>query len=134
MQGDYVLRVKTSGYSNPRNTCRQCFSQDFFISGCCDSFNTFSCSGDQLCDNEFFYCLIPLDSESQYSVNESSVSVRNITTRASQLGCFQPPSALRSVTNFNGGTINFDSDTVLGLPNPLEFEVTSVSWQVRHVG
>ena len=134
VQGDYVLRVRPSGYANPDNTCHQCFSQGLIFPGCCDLFDTFSCSGDLLCDNEFFYCLIPIDSESRYSVDESSVGVRNISTRADQLGCLQPPSALRSITNFNGRAINFASDTVLGLPNPLEFEVTSVSWQVWNVG
>ena len=68
-----------------------------------------------------------------YRVDESSVDVRHIATRASQLGCLQPPSAFRSDrTNYNGAAINFNSDTVLGLPNPLEFEVTADRWKVRN--
>ena len=56
---------------------------------------------------------------------------RNLTTRAGRLGCLQPPVALRSDVNHNGGTVDFTSDTVLGLPNPLVFEMTADRWQVR---
>ena len=57
---------------------------------------------------------------------------RDITTRADQLGCLQPPVALRSEVNENGAPIDFLSDTVLGLPNPLEFGVSANRWQVRN--
>ena len=59
-----------------------------------------------------------------------TLAVRNIATRADQLGCLQPPVSLRSDENTDGATINFLADTVLGLPNPLEFEVTADRWQV----
>ena len=62
-----------------------------------------------------------------------SVTERNITTRADQLGCLQPPPAQRSGVNFDGIMIDFLSDTVLGLPNPLEFEVTADRWKVRNI-
>ena len=60
-----------------------------------------------------------------------TLSERNIATRTGQLGCLQPPNALRSDENENGGPINFLTDKVLGLSNPMEFEVTADSWQVH---
>ena len=60
-----------------------------------------------------------------------TLSERNIATRAGQLGCLQPLVALRSDENVNGATIDFLNDSVLGLPNPLEFEVTADKWQVK---
>lgn len=65
----------------------------------------------------------------------NSVPEDNLATRAGQLGCLQPPTAQRSlIRNRDGGIINFLSGWVLGLPNPLEFEVTAVRWQVRKGG
>ena len=85
------------------------------------------------CDNEFFYCLMPLGNVPLTDTIVDSVRERNVTTRADQLGCLQPSVALRSDVNDDGGTINFLSDTVLGLSNPLEFEVTADRWQVRNI-
>ena len=83
------------------------------------------------CDNEFFYCLMTLESAPLTETIVDTLTERNVTTRSDQLGCLQPPVALRSDVNQNGVPINFLNDSVLSLPNPLEFEVTADKWQVR---
>ena len=104
------------------------------MQGCCDRFNRINCNiGGRACDNEFFYCLMPLGSTPLTNSDIlSTLPERDITTRAGQLGCLQPPVALRSNENGNGAQIDFNADTVLGLPNPLKFEVTADKWQVRN--
>ena len=104
------------------------------MQGCCDGFELVECAGHRACDNEFFYCLIPLGNTPLTNANIlNTLPERDITTHADQLGCQQPPVALRSDENRDGGTINFLSNTVLGLLNPLEFEVPADRWQVRKI-
>ena len=104
------------------------------MQGCCDAFGESNCDEEnRACDDEFFYCLMPLENTPLTNTIVNTLTVNNIATRAGQLGCLQPPDALRSAVNFNGATINFLSDTVIGLPNPLEFEVTADRWQVREI-
>ena len=59
-----------------------------------------------------------------------TVMVDDRVARAEQLGCLQPSTAQKSAINLNGQMIDFRSEMVLGLPNPLEFEMTAVKWQV----
>ena len=73
---------------------------------------------------------MPLESAPLTDTIMDTLTERNIATRADKLGCLQPPVALRSDVNQNGAFIDFLSDTVLGLLNPLEFEVTANRWQV----
>ena len=113
-----------SQYSNPANTCFQCEQM------CCDSFSTDPCLSFEKCDNEFFYCLMPLDSipltESD-NISDTVLVDDRVNARA---GCLQPSTAQRSEINLNGEMIDFRSEIVLGLPNPLEFEMSAVRWQV----
>ena len=111
VQGDYVLKVRLSGYSNPLNTCYQCATYGGGVQGgCCDSLDTAAagyCEGYKACDNEFFYCLMPLENTPLTDNVVDSLTERDIITRADQLGCLQPPVALRSDENDDGGIINF---------------------------
>ena len=119
-----MLRVQVSGYSNPGNTCAQC------ANSCCNS-SDMSCQLEERCDNEFFYCLMPFQSTPLTSTVLSSSVLEDPTLRAGQLGCLPTSVAMRSSINTNGESINFNSATVLGLSNPLEFEVDTVRWEVR---
>ena len=123
VRGDYTLRVLFSGYSNPDNTCYQCTSGG--VQGCCDSRDQTDCTGGRRCDNEFFYCLMP--SGSSPATTAVSSASEDFNTRAGQLGCL-PQSAQWSQVDTNAQAM---STTVLGLPNPLVFEVTAPRWQVR---
>ena len=58
---------------------------------------------------------------------QQTVSVR---LRAQLLQCLQPPGALRSGINTDGETIDFDGTVFLGLPNPLQFTVSTNRWEV----
>ena len=123
-----------SAYSNPENTCFQCTDDDDGEQGCCDRFASTSCEPDERCDNEFFYCLMPSESTplSDDDISDT-VPVNNRIIRADRLGCLQPSTAQRSSINMDGEMINFLSERVLGLPNPLEFEVAADRWQVSLV-
>ena len=121
VRGDYTLRVQVSGYSNPANTCYQCI--------CCDGAGQAACTNNRRCDNEFFYCLMP--SGSSPATTAVSSASEDFNTRAGQLSCLPQTAQWSQQVNTNAGAINFMSDTVLGLPNPLIFEVTAPRWQVR---
>ncbi len=59
MVGDYELRVRVHSYLNADSRCATCTrSLVNPIYGCCDNLtNTGVCSGDELCDTFFRYCL-----------------------------------------------------------------------------
>ena len=100
---------------------------------CCDDKDdTNGCGGSDRCDNQFFYCLMPLGSVPSNSTIFSTEDENDVIVRARDLGCLQPSTALRSDVNRNGGTIDFfdPSGRVLELPNPLEFVVNAIRWQV----
>ena len=134
-KGDYVLRVQVSGYSNPRNTCVQCQASIRNPRlGCCDRFTDTDgdCELSDRCDNQFFTCLMPFQNNPSTVTILSTISEESASTRGEELGCSQPPAALNTtVLNMNGEAIDFSSGMFLGLPNPLEFEVTADRWQVR---
>ena len=116
VSGDYILRVQIHNFSNPNNQCALC-------TGRCDPFNN--------CDNEFLFCLRPFDSVplSTNTVNNSR-QVQHLATRASNLGCLEPPPAQRSEIDSNGMLSSFTTPTFLGLPNPMDFPVTATKWEV----
>ena len=92
------------------------------------------CGGGDRCDTEFFYCLMPLGVVLDTNDVLDTVEEENRVTRAEELGCIQPETALKSDvmrdTDQLNRQIEFDRDTVLGLPNPLEFVVQASKWQV----
>ena len=106
------------------NTCAECDLT------CCDS-KDFICGRGERCDDEFFYCLFPLGSFLLESTVFESVSEVDTVTRAEQLGCLQPSTALRSDVDTDGEGPGFGP--VLGLSNPLQFEVTADRWQVNMI-
>ena len=117
-----------SGYSNVGSSCLKC-------GDCCDDPlipHHSTCTGEDRCDNVFFYCLRRLGSPLPQVDYVRLSSFRKTVSRANELGCTQPSIALRSHVNLNSVFVNFNSDTVLGLPNPLVFEVTADRWQVSH--
>ena len=126
------MRVQVHQYLNVFNTCAECPTINGVRTCCDDKDDTNGCEPFDRCDNEFFYCLMPLGSVRSNSVIFSTEDENDLVTRAIDLGCLQPSTALRSNTNGNGVPIDFfdPSEMVLGLPNPLEFEVTAVRWQV----
>ena len=117
-------------------TCAQCPRVEIF-GACCDGSQDtvlLGCAGEDRCDNVFFYCLMPLGSVPNNSTifSMADLDENDPITRAGHLGCLQPSTALRSDENTNSATVSlFDPPgMLLGLPNPLEFEVTGVRWQV----
>ena len=64
----------------------------------------------------------------------NSLPLEDAILRAEQLGCLSTSAAMQSSINTDGEPINFNAGTVLGLPNPLEFEVDAVRWEVRSGG
>ena len=101
---------------------------------CCDDDDKTVCTGGDRCDTEFFYCLMPLGVVLDTNDVLDTVEEENRVTRAEELGCIQPETALKSDvmrdTDQLNRQIEFDNDTVLGLPNPLEFVVQASEWQV----
>ena len=130
VEGDYILRVQVERYRNPFNTCVECLDNSERV--CCDNNVETECVGGDRCDTEFFYCLMPLGVVPDVSDVFDTVEEENRDTRAELLGCIQPGTALKSDVSRDtlGTQIEFDNDTVLGLPNPLEFVVQASKWQV----
>ncbi len=127
MRGDYILRVQVHAYDNPTNTCPVCGLTE----GCCDIFITSECTGLQKCDNEFFYCVRPLGSPSlTLDTLADTISERSISNRAAELQCLQTQAPFRSETNVDGASIDFSQAMFLGVPNPLQFQVTASEWEV----
>lgn len=128
------MRIQTSDFANPANTCAECEDQ-----GCCDVDainNTCSDMGNERCDDEFFYCLRPLGTPVP-TVNSSvdvSVLERSVAVRADSLQCLQTSRAFRSEVNDNSGPVDYSSVTLLGQPNPLEFQVNDTEWKVGSMG
>lgn len=108
VNADYIVQVRTHSYSNPTNWCYACRIDDEDDEyGCCDTFSQTQCSGDQLCENQFYYCLRPFG-----SVGDECTGGR------------------MSTFNNNDEDIDFTQSVVLGLPNPLPLASTSLRWNV----
>ena len=134
VKGDYILRVQVSDYSNPRSTCVECRDNEDDPLGCCDNNSETECSISQRCDNEFFYCLLPRAGATlTLDTIMESRTINDATDRGEALGCLQPSTALRSGRNLNDAPIDFLSETVLDLPNPLEFQIEAEEWEVSHL-
>ena len=122
------MRVQVHEYLNTFSTCALC-PRINNVGTCCDDPETISCTGGDRCDNVFFYCLMPLGSVPDNPIIFSMVDGNDPITRATDLGCLQPSTALRSDRSRDGNSLLI-SNPGLGLSNPLEFEVTAVRWQV----
>lgn len=120
---DYILRTQVHFYNNPTNQCLGCHfgAAGARVLGCCDSFEVnVQCSGETRCDNEFFSCARPLGTPRE---TLSSLIDTVSLDRAEALQCIQPLAAIRSTTNTDGASIDFEGPTFLGLANPIGFEI-----------
>ena len=110
---DYELRVRVHSYLNADSRCATCTrSLVNPIYSCCDNLtNTGVCSGDELCDTFFQYCLRSLgDTRLQCPLNVTAV----------QSAIFSP----------NTDILLDIGDTVLGSENP--FLYFGPVWMVRN--
>ena len=105
VSADYVVQVEVLSYSNPFN--RRSDGQ------CCDSSRE-ECSGVDLCDTYFIYCLMPHASTAE--------------------GCSNNKTGDILVTSFitDGADIDFSQPIVLGLSNPFNLTGISTAWEVLH--
>ena len=138
--------MQVHDYNNPTNRCAGCGE----MQGCCDSFNTLQCDEQpyRRCDNEFFFCLRPVgtpsptlealldtipDRDPGLSRRSHSQRDEEMEQRAADLQCMQPPAAIRSDgANQDGLQIDFTRPTFLTVPNPIEFQVNAITWEVSH--
>ena len=125
--------MRVHSYNNPNNSCLTCTDDPNFEGqlGCCDNFRRTSCRAAERCDNEFFFCLRPLMTPPPGDTPHAflqTVPERSVEQRAEMLQCLQPPGALRSGINRDGEQIYFNRTTFLGLPNPLEFSVSTCNF------
>ena len=87
--------------------------------GCCDRFkNIGECSGEEKCDNAFFYCL----RQSNTAPDDDPSSPR--------LCGFHNVNGITTAANPDGETIDFTRDRVLGQPNPLKLAGITPKWMV----
>ncbi|XP_064402061.1 protein crumbs-like isoform X2 [Halichondria panicea] len=102
VSADYVVQVEVLSYSNPFN--RRSDGQ------CCDSSRE-ECSGVDLCDTYFIYCLMPHASTAE--------------------GCSNNKTGDILVTSFitDGADIDFSQPIVLGLSNPFNLTGISTAWE-----
>ena len=98
VDGLYQLEVTVFGYNNPTGRCQDCIEEDDDIRGCCDDFENTRCSGSELCDSFFTYCLRTIGSTGR--------------------GCSYFGNQISGV-NSDDGPLNFSQSTVLGLTNPI---------------
>ena len=115
------MQVRLNGYSNPTGQCGHslnCYSGSPGQLYCCDSYDTDNCSGDDLCDSYFSYCLRPFGEARQNSSNRCSPN--EVSYRA------------RSESNNNDGSLNFSQSRVLGLNNPQNFSGLDTAYNVSH--
>ena len=104
VRAEYVIEVHVQSYSNPSN---KAFDQD---GDCCDPSSHSACTGAELCDSYFMFCLRPLN------------------TSPTQRGCDTPN--ITSEVARNDASINFINSTFLGIANPLLLNASGL-WQVR---
>ena len=84
----------------------------------------------------FFYCVRPFRTPlpTMETLLADDVIEASVEERARILQCMQPPSAFRSDTNIDGGFVDYSGPTFLGVPNPMEFHVQAMEWEVREGG
>ena len=112
VNGDYILSITLRSYSNQDNRCAGCRSENIDSYGCCDNWESTSCTGSRMCETYFQYCLLPLET---ISTAREPVHCRVIA---------------QSTSTENGGTIDFSQSLVLGLSNPLQLSGISNAWMV----
>ena len=115
IEGRYLVEVRLNGYTNPTGKRRKSGTR----TRCCDNFNATAtvCSGSDLCDSYFIYCLRPFGDARQSPGPE---------------GCSNETIEYRSTSLFNpdDGHLNFSQSTVLGLDNPQVFPGLRGPYQV----
>ena len=114
-QPQYSLEIRINNYSNP-NQSRPFFNGTAYLSSpsqCCDPPNSAqqSCATGDRCDSVLLYCL------------------RAAGTSRTNLDCLYNGSRTSTV-NSDDASLDFSSDTVLGLPNPLVLEGLTTTWTV----
>ena len=110
VEGLYQLEVRLYGYNNPTGRCEACSRTDG-PRGCCDDFDMSMCTGSDLCDSFFNYCLQDLGSE--------------------EIQCSYPGSRNSTFNTDDSMTIDFSESTVLGLENPLILPGLTDDYHVR---
>ena len=116
VEGRYLVEVRLNGYNNPTGKCHEC------TDGCCDRlvFSTDvlydGCSGDELCDSYFTYCLRPFG-EREVTLGCSIAEMRTTTCTSS--------------INTDDGRLDFSQSTVLNLPNPQNFSGLGDAYKVN---
>lgn len=109
IKGDYVIQVGLHGYDNPTNRLiARPGDRD-----CCDGSPRNTCSGFRRCDNRFSFCVRPSGTS---DIGTASCSSAVITS---------------TETNSNDADIDFNTDTVLGLDNPLLLQGITTAWEVQ---
>ena len=96
VEGRYLVEVRLNGYTNPTGRCQG------YQTPCCDGFATV-CSGSNLCDSYFTYCLRPFGD-----------------IREPPVGCTRSSNEYRNISfiNTDDRPLDFSQSTVLGLNNP----------------
>ena len=65
VEAHYNVSISVHSFSNPTSKCATCNSTSatsIESLGCCDNYdNLGTCSGDELCDPGFYFCLLPLN-------------------------------------------------------------------------
>lgn len=118
MQAAYILNVRVHSYLGD-DKCPVCV--EFARPGCCDNFsNTRTCTGNDRCDNTFFYCLRDFG------------TVTSLNTAGSERCGTNDKFGKLSGINVDSAPLNFSQDNVLGLPNPIPLRGPTIPWQVSH--
>lgn len=119
VEGLYQLEVTVFGYNNPTGRCQDCRGGDDDddddngnFRGCCDNFESSSCSGSSLCDSYFVYCLRTMGSTGR--------------------GCSYFGNRISNV-NGDDSPLNFSQSMVLGLENPIVLQGLTSTYTVMHL-
>ena len=119
VEGLYQLEVTVFGYDNPTGRCQNCIGDtddddddddNVNVRGCCDNFQSTSCSGSALCDSYFRYCLQTIGSTGG--------------------GCSYFGNRISNV-NENDGPFNFSQSMLLGLENPITLQGLTSTYMVN---
>ena len=101
VEGHYLVEVRLNGYTNPTGKRRRKSGTGI---RCCDDATATVCSGSDLCDSYFIYCLRPFGDARQPT--EGCSSTNEVEYRS------------MSYSNPDDGHLDFSQSTVLGLDNP----------------
>ena len=108
-----------SRYENPSSRCAGCVTVSPGVAGCCDP-DQFAaiCSGSSRCDNYFWFCIRPFESEPNLGFGETECPLGRLSTPTDSV-----------VFNDNQITFTTGETALNGLPNPLPFAIAG-SWTV----